>query len=70
MAGYIMKTIAQMEDALIAAEEFLKIVLVYHRDGVVLPDAPLEVAEEFENALVIAGGKCSAALESYRIHKN
>jgi hypothetical protein len=66
----IMNTIEQMESALISAEEFLKILVVYHRDGVLLPDAPDYVTKEFLNALVVAGSNCTEAINSYRAHKN
>tara|TARA_R100000808_G_C2088343_1_gene109664 strand:- start:332 stop:544 length:213 start_codon:yes stop_codon:yes gene_type:complete len=62
--------IAGMGTALESAEEFLKIILVYFNDGVLLPDAPTDVREEFGKALAVAGGKCSEALAEYKLHQN
>lgn len=65
-----MTVVERMAAALESAEEFLKIVAVYHRDGVLLESAPDYLTSEFTDALALAGGKCSEALEHYRISQN
>jgi hypothetical protein len=60
----------QMADALRAAEEFLKIVATYHRDGVLLDGAPDDLLHEFGDCLALAGGKCSEALMRYTVAQN
>jgi len=65
-----MNTTEQMADALRAAEEFLKIVAVYHSDGALLDGAPDELLREFGECLAVAGGKCSEALTRYTIAQN
>ena len=43
-----MTVVEQMVKALELAEEFLKIVATYHRDGVLLDGAPGQLRGEFE----------------------
>ena len=57
-------------EALRAAEEFLKIVLVYHTEGVLLAGAPKKLKKEFGDALRLAGGKCSEAIAEIEAANN
>jgi len=65
-----MTVVEQMVAALESAEEFLRIIATYHIDGVILEDAPDKLQKEFSVTLAKAGGKCSKALERYRISQN
>jgi hypothetical protein len=57
-------------EALRAAEEFLKIVLTYHTEGILLQGAPKKLRKEFAEALCIAGGKCSEAIAELEADNN
>ncbi len=57
---------ASLVAAVRAAEEFLQIVLVYQADGALLNGAPKKVRDAFTDALCVAGGRCSEALERVR----
>ena len=61
---------AQILEALKSAEEFLKIVMVYHKDGVLLKGAPQKLKKEFGDCLCIAGGKCSEAIAAIEAERN
>ncbi len=49
-----------------AAEELLKILLTYHMEGVLLPDAPADLREKVTDVICVAGGKCSEALQDHK----
>ena len=65
-----MTVVERLDEALESAEEFLQIVAKYNRDGVILESAPDYQQKEFADFLALVGGKCSEALEHYRISQN